>query len=187
MIKIEPTSWSGLLSLEVIFLCIFFLIFIVWLPSVDHNHLCMQPLLRSHFLDYFTSYGMFWSSFGLFLHWSKSFVGNNFTTSKYESLVNSYIDIQNGCFLLAMFSMYIFIFSWYYKVFLSSFILTTMYLFLSLTLFDSTFTSASSLVFSATFSSSSCNKTGLLLFQETDCVILFPFTIAFFCQQLVFF
>ena len=79
---------------------------------------------------------------------------------QHQPSITSYIDLQNGCFLLAMFSMSTFIVSWYYKSCLSSFIVTTMSLFLSLTLFVSEFTSASSLVSSATFSSSSCNKIG---------------------------
>ena len=58
------------------------------------------------------------------MYWFKNVVGNNFVSSKYEFSITSCIDIQIGCFLLAMFSISTFIVYWYSKLFFSSLIVT---------------------------------------------------------------
>ena len=98
MIKIKRTSWFCWLSLEVIFLSIFFFLFIVWLPSVDQSHYCIQPLFHSHCLPDLVSFSMLLVSFGLFLYRFKQLIGNNLVPSKYEFSITSYISLQNGCF-----------------------------------------------------------------------------------------
>ena len=40
------------------------------------------------------SFGMFWGLFGLFLHWSKNYIGNSSVAEKYEWSITSYIGIQ---------------------------------------------------------------------------------------------
>ena len=121
--------------------------------------MCIKPILHSLFKSCFDFRWYVLRFIWIFLHRLKSIFGNYFTTSKYELSISSYIDLQNGCFILAMFSMYTFIVSWYSKVFFSSYIVTTMYFFVIIS-FASAFTSESSLASSATFYSSSCNKTG---------------------------
>ena len=105
---------------------LFLSLFILWIISEDHNHMCIQTLFHRHFFkSALISFGMLWGIFGLFLHWSKNVVGNSFVASKYEFSITLYIGLQKCYFSLAIFSTSAFIFSWYSKVFFSSYIVTT--------------------------------------------------------------
>ena len=103
MIKTEQTFCSCWLYFEVI-LFVFSFSFLssdslLWIMTTCAYNPFSVAILFKPFL---TSDGMFWGSFGLFLHWLfKNW--KQFTTPKYESSITSYIDIQNGWFVLETF------------------------------------------------------------------------------------
>ena len=172
MIKIRPTSWYFWLFLQVIFF-----VFSFWFLSSDSlwriiTTCSYNPFSVAIFLICFDFRWYVLRFIWVFYIGFKMLLGKS-TTSKYESSITSYIDLQNGSFLLAMFSMSTFIFSWYFKLFFHYFIVTTMSFFLSLMSFAYAFISASSLVSSSTFSSSSCNKTGFFFFLKLTVSLYF--------------